>query len=190
MGSQRAKTAFELAMEKVAGMPKLNSEEIKEEHKKESIAKGQAIAQNYLQNIHHKTDIQNEIAAFSPDQEGYGRKSALECLSQALSLTNSQTSRHILDGIAALNPNVSTDAALKRLNNIIDAFQKELAATYVSMEKIEVKRLKKEGISGSAIKPNLKAQNSWQEKQAELTASHTDKLNNFQKSLLPPAMSG
>jgi len=185
MEGRKAKTAFELAMEKVAEMPKLNADEIEEEHKKESIAKGEAIAQHYLQNIHHKTDIQNEMTAFGPEQILTARISALRCLTQELSLTKPETSRHILDGIAALNPDVSTDTALKRLNHIIHDYQTELLAAYSSFEKTEVKNLKQEGISGSAVKPNLKALNSWQVKQAKLTASHTSKLDNFQKSLLP-----
>ncbi len=185
MEGRKAKTAFELAMEKVAEMPKLNLEEIKEEHKKETVDKGEAIAQRYLQNIHHKTDIKSEIAAFDPEQIEYAKNSALKILSQELSLAKPEISRHILEGISALNPNVSTDAALKSLNHVINDYQTELQSAYTSMEKAEVKRLKKEGISGSAVKPNLKAQNSWQVKRADLTASHTDKLDNFKKSLLP-----
>ena len=184
MEGRKAKTAFELAMEKVAEMPKLNSEEIKEEHKKAYIVKGEAIAHHYLQNIHRKTNISNEISAFDSEHMVYARDAALECLSRELGLTNPEISRHILEGVAALNPNIQIDAALARLNQIIADYHKELLAAYSSLEKTEVKNLKIKGISGSAVKPNLKAHNSWHKEQAELTVSHTRKLRIFQKSLL------
>ncbi|MBU2647179.1 hypothetical protein KKI24_20890 [bacterium] len=185
MGEGRVKTAFELAMEKVAEMPALNLEEIREEHKKESLSKGEAIARRYLQNIKRQTDIKSEIAAFEPEQRVFARNAALQWLSRELSLTQVEANRHILEGIASLNPDISVDLAMKRLNKVIDGFQKEIMAAYSLIEKSEINLLKKEGISGSAVKPNLRHHNTWLTKQAELTATHTGNLCQFQKTLLP-----
>ncbi|MFH2130290.1 MAG: hypothetical protein ABIK68_07935 [bacterium] len=185
MGEGRVKTAFELAMEKVAEMPALNLEEIREEHKKESISKGEAIARRYLQNIKRQTDIKSEIAVFEPEQRGFARNAALQWLSRELSLTQVDANRHILEGIASLNPDITVDSAMIRLNRIIDGFQKEIMAAYSLIEKSEINLLKKKGISGSAVKPNLKHHDVWLTQQTELTTTHTGKLDQFQRTLLP-----
>ncbi len=185
MEGHRVKTAFELAMDKVAEMPKLNAEEIREELKKESFAKGEAIARNYLRSIHRKLDIHGQLSALDPQQKAFAQKSALKCLSQELSLTHPETNRHTLDGIAILNPDISAESALKQLNHIIDRFQKELTIAYAAIEKSEGGRLKREGISGSAVKPNLKTLSVWLTKKAEVAATHTGKLYELQQTLLP-----
>ncbi len=184
MGEGKVKTAFELAMEKVDAMPKLNTEELKEERKKESIAKGETIAQKHLQNIHRKIDIRNEMSRFEEDQREFGSRAALRCLSQELSLTQSEQNRHILEGMAQLNETIKVDTALERLNQIIDDFRRTLMKAQSDIGKTESDRLKKEGIAGSAVKPNLKTNSAWQEKFAELSATYTGKLYEFQQTLI------
>jgi hypothetical protein len=185
MGDGRAKTAFELAMEKVAKMPKLNSEELNEERRKESIEKGEAIAQRYIQSTQRKTDIKSEIKAFSPEQEKTGKTAVLNCLSQALSMIQPEQNSHILAGMAAINPDISINVASEQLDKIIKAFHKELNSAFASVELSEIERLKAEGIAGSAVKPNMRASSLWQQKQAEMTAAYSGKLTEFQKTLLP-----
>jgi len=185
MGEGRAKTAFELAMEKVAEMPKLNSEELSEERRKESIEKGEAIAQRYLQSTQRKTDIKTEIKVFSPEQEKTGKLAALNCLSQTLSLIQPELNLHILEGMVAINPAISINTASEQLDKIIKTFHEELNGAFASVELSEIKRIKDEGIAGSAVKPNLRASSVWQQKQAELSAVHSGKLSEFQKTLLP-----
>ncbi len=185
MGERRAKTAFELAMEKVSKMPKLNSEELNEERKKESIEKGEAIAQRYIQSTQRKTDIKSEIKVFSPEQEKIGKTAVLKCLSQALSMIQPEQNSHILAGMAAINPDISINTASEQLDKIIEVFHKELNSAFASVELSEIKRLKDEGIAGSAVKPNLRASTAWHQKQEEVIAAYTCKLSEFQKTLLP-----
>lgn len=184
MGEERVKTAFELAMEKIDAMPSLNMDELNEERKKESIAKGEAIAQRYLQNRSRKTDIKGEVEAIKEEQRTFAQQAAMKCLSDGISLTQPELNQHIFEGMSLLNINISSDSAQKQMDRIINDFIGDVKKAQEAIEKSETDNLKKEGISGSAVRLNLKANPVWHETYAQLSATYTGKLYTLQKSLL------
>jgi len=68
MGEGRIKSAIELAMEKIAGMPSLHPEEIRRHHEKEIIARGEALAQKYLQIKGRRPALTEELSKYSEDE--------------------------------------------------------------------------------------------------------------------------
>lgn len=184
MGEGKVKTALELAMEKVNAMPKLDADALLEERKKESTDKGEAIAHKYLQNMHHKTDIRSDIYQIEGQQQEFVRSAALNSLVNELSLTQPEQNRHILEGIEQIYDGFSITRFQEKIDRIIDDFQKELQKAGSKVHRSLVDQLQKQGITGTAVTPNLTASAAWREKYAEISAGYTGKLYKLQSALI------
>ncbi len=177
MESKRVKTAIELAMEKVAQMPKLDSEEIEEQRRQEYFSHGESIANRYLQNTLRKDKIENELAAFEGEAARIVKSSLLSALKQSLGLQDAESNQRVLEAILTIDAETPFPDLMGELDGIIGEYKQQLQMEYTLLEKKERKRLKHRGISGSAIRPNLLETEDWQNKFEAVRQVYNSKLD-------------
>lgn len=155
MISKKVKTAFELAMEKIDKMPKLDKVEIEKQHESELFEKSEAIIIQYFQGHLKLQKLEKEISQFNAENRPVVRKSILKQLKDAIGVIDKDKNVKALAAIQQLDSNVDLAKIQEELNRIIQKYQHQRHKEYDNLGIEEQKRLQKMGISGSAVAPNL-----------------------------------
>jgi len=146
------KSALEIAMEKVSGMPRLTEEEVQLQKEREFLPRGVAIANRYLQGDLGEKDLQLEICRFQGREAEIVQKACLLTLCQAIKLEDNATSLRAVEGIQAARSNAGLVEIRQEIEAIFNEFNQQLDQKRDQFEMTEKEKLRQLGISGSAVK--------------------------------------
>jgi hypothetical protein len=177
MGEDRIKSALELAMEKVAGMPKLDPAEIRAQRERTFFEQGAVLAQKYLQSKGRNNPLSEELAKMPEADARWVKKGCFETLCRQIEL-DPEKNQPVFEALTAARPEVSLEQAQRRVQAVISDYLPAITAAYRDLEKKEKAALKKIGITGSAVYPNLPVNPRWRTAAAAVRES-------FQKRLQP-----
>ncbi|MBN2321859.1 MAG: hypothetical protein JXR49_22465 [Acidobacteria bacterium] len=170
---ERVKSALEIAMERISGLPELTPEEIAEQKEREYRPVGEALANKYMQEILDENDL---LSGFNDHQGVAGtivRRALVAHLCRSIQLDDFQATVRAMNGLCQLAGDAEgiREKANTAWTRILDDFENRKNKTLQENEASERERLNVLGISGSAVRPNLKDNESLKKKLDELHAS-------------------
>jgi hypothetical protein len=157
MSAREIKSTLEIAMEKMAKLPRLTPEEIREQKAKEFEPRGRAIAERCLEDVLQPADLEIELAKFQDEERELVWSGLQSTLCEAVALEDMGRSRRALEGLQALRPDAGLEERTRALEAIHAEYLDQRVRTLAEIEKRESEGLRALGISGSAIRPNPEA---------------------------------
>ncbi|MBU2512889.1 hypothetical protein KJ966_16240 [bacterium] len=170
------KSAIELAMEKVAKMPKIDSQEIEEHKKQEFMAVGEGLANQLLKGTLRRKNLQAELGKYDENKRKLVINSLLQVLKKTVNFEDPSVNQLVFEIIAEIEPKTNIEKINEELSLLIDDYQQQKQLDYALLVKEERNRLKEMGISGSAITPNIHETEIWKNKLGEILSSYQEKL--------------
>jgi hypothetical protein len=178
---EEAKSAFEIAMERISGLPRLTPEEITEQKEKEFKPIGQALCNKYLQNQIMEDELRAELSGCKGEKQDIVRRALIAGLCGSIQLEDIPKAEKALSGLALL---AAEDADFR------ETLQKEffrILRDYDSVRNIECKKyddiirgeLEHAGIRGSAVKPNPAANEGWLRSLSALRRAYEPRLDDL-----------
>jgi hypothetical protein len=163
------KSTMDLIMERIKGLSMSDEEKraIKEKDMKE---KTRGYLQKYLNSRMDLEALEKKMEAFDDQNRREARRSLIK---QCLDLIEPETDNARL--LAVLEKLGGVDAQL--LHGFLSKFHNELAGQKKEREEKSWAKLRGQGISGSAVVPNIKADPSWVQFQQERKEDFKKKLD-------------
>lgn len=167
---ETVKSALEIAMERISGLPELTPEEIAEQKEKEYRPVGEALANKYIQEILDDNDL---LSGFDDRQGVAGtivRRALVTHLCRSIQLEDYRATDRAMRGLCRLagDANPIRDKADAAWTRILDNFEQRKNKTLQEDEAAEKEKLRAVGISGSAVRPNLKDNESLKNEMEQL----------------------
>ena len=156
------KSAREIAMEKIARMQKLTTEEITEQQEREYKPRGEAIANKYMGSMLKVADLDIELNKYHGAEREIVKKSILSSLMQSISLEDNKQSQRAIAGMKILAPKADLEEISTEVSALFAEFHQEKERKYSIYEAAEQEKLRRLGISGSAVKAQLNGNRDWQ----------------------------
>jgi hypothetical protein len=184
---ERVKSALELAMEKISGLPELTPEEIAEQKEKEYGPVGEAIAAKYLNGTITNHALQAELDKHSQDAASIVRRALITCLCRELRLDNDgEFARRALQGVRPLASGSKDffEEAERDFQEILSEYMQEKEKRLRKFEIRAKEKLAKIWISGSALRPNLNVDRDWQRESIEIRHFFEQELERLRNSLI------
>jgi hypothetical protein len=180
----RIKSAWEIAMEKVANMPGLTREEVARQKEEEYKPVGEAIARKYLEGAIRGNDLPGELGKYRGSHGQIVKQAFVLILCQAIDLTQVDKGRRAIEGIRALaGAGTRFEELITEFAEISVEFERETQQKIEAIEVKERERLRSLGISGSAIRPNVMSGADWQDKKKRIEHGYGLRLDRLRKSL-------
>ncbi len=183
MGDEKIKSALELAMEKIAKMSELTSEEVIELKEKEYKPRGEAIANKYLGNALRGADLETELDKYQGKEREIVRKALLLTLCQSIELDDVEKSRRAMEGIQTLEKSARLEEVRREIEGVSSGFHHQRQEKYTRLEELERGKLKRLWLSGSAVKPSLKENADWQRELKGIQAIYDVRISNLKEKL-------
>ncbi len=169
MEEERVKSAFEIAMERISGLPKLTPEEIAAQKEKEFGPVGTSLAVTYMNGTIAGSELPIKLNRHQEDRRRIIRRALISSLCREMTLDGAkETAIRALGGIAQIAPE-KKDALRAAEEDYLKAVGEYEAARKEKFREFEVlagERMKGLGISGSAVRPNLAENEPWQKELA------------------------
>ncbi len=178
MEEERIKSALEIAMERISALPRLTPGEIAEQKEKEYGPLGEALCRKFLDGIVTGDKLPAELARYGAEQEPVVRRALVGALWQSIHIEDSRSARTALTAIASLNADNAgfLEEAGKSYQQIFDEFEKEKQEKLDEFASLANDAVKRTGVSGSAVKLNLKHNENWQRELGRIRQSYEPKL--------------
>ncbi len=180
---KRVKSALEIAMEKAASLPGFSQEEIMEQKQQEFQPRGAAIAHRYLEGVLRQRDLPTELSRYQGQEAEIVKKALLMTLCQSVKLEGLSISLRAVDGIQALQPDRDLAEAKKEIGAASVEFRKQVGESSGRYEAVEKERLRRLGISGSAVRPNLEESGAWQEELKRIRSGYDSRISKVKEGL-------
>ena len=186
MGEERIKSAFEIAMEKISGLPELTPEEIAGQKEKEFKPIGEALSRKYLTGIISERELQVELNRHDGDKSRIIRKAFITNLCLSIRLDDPSQGDKVLKGIAQLFSAKDTrfKKAERDLEEVMGGFKRESLRKIREFETMAREKIKEAGVSGSAVRPNVSAYGPWQDALLKLHKAYEPRLNKIINTLI------
>jgi len=179
---ERIKSALELAMERISGMPELTPEEKAAQKEKEYAPLGTALAVKYMGGMLDSGELPGALARYEGDAQRIVRRSLIAGLLGELRLdsTEGQVRRawNGLEQVAAAKKDV-LDGYMK----IVNEFEAAKEQSLMEFAAAANESLKALGISGAAVRPNLNENEQWKREVERLRQSFEPALERLRQSL-------
>ena len=147
------KSTMDIIMEKVKAIS-VTDEEKEAFQKREVEGKVRGFLQKYLDGLMDIDAITERVVQFNEKQESIAKEALKkECLHRMDPEADNSPLLEVLEHVAG--------EGTQSLHKILSEFHRNLDKKKRGMEKDFLKRLKKEGISGSAVIPNFEADPEW-----------------------------
>jgi len=179
---ERVKSAFELAMERISGMPELTPEEKAAQKEKEYAPLGTAIAVKYMGGMLDCNELPDALARYEGDAQRIVRRGLVAALCGELRLENNPGQvRRAWNGLEQVTA-AKTDA-LDGYAKIVNEFEAAKEKSLLEFASAANESLKVLGISGSAVRVNLNENEQWKQEVERLRQSFEPKLEQLRQSL-------
>ncbi len=184
-GEEKLKSALDIALERASKLGRMSDEEMVAAKEKEFAAAGESLAVRYLKGLPIR-DIELELAKRKENRQkvvGYlvsgliDRANPLDCdefkaVSAAI--------RHFI-GTSGVAPEIERLLAEYR-----DELEKALNKQRSLLEAAELEKLKRKGISGSAVVPNVEASAEWIRLKEDAISRYKKRLEELKVLLKAP----
>jgi len=181
--SKPIKCTLELAMERVAKLPKLTEAEIRERQETEYRPLGRAIAERFLRGELAESRLQVELCKHEGEPAEIVRRSFAERMCQSLDLEDAEITTRVLEASKVLVRDGRLDETASRLAETLRDYERQQQRERAKTEEAETARLRALGISGSAIRVNLQESEGWRERTSELERVFRPKLDEIRREL-------
>ncbi len=185
MEEERIKSALEIAMERISGLPRLTPEEIAAQKEREYWPIGESLAHRYLEGALPADQLKAEADRHEGEQGRIVRRALLRTLGGWIRLDDAPKAQQALAGMALFmtDKDLSGEAEV-RLRHILDAYEREKAEKAREFESISRGELLKKGISGSAVRPNLEQDEDWKQELVRIQEEYQPGLADLREMLL------
>ncbi len=185
MEEHRIKSALEIAMEKIARMPHLTPDELIKQKEREYRPIGEAIAKRYLESAIRGTELTGELGKYQGDEGRIVKRAFISSLCQATDFGDAARSRRAMEGVRILaGANSRFEEVRREFEEISGEFEQETRRRREVFETMEKVRLRRLGISGSAIKPDVREKEDWQQEWGRIQHEYDSRLDKLRKSLM------
>ena len=186
MEEERVKSALEIAMERISGLPELTPEEIAEQKEKEYRPVGEALTNKYMQDVLDENGFMYELNKHQGDSGAIVRRVFISSLCRAIQLEDFQATVKAMNGLCRLAGDAEgmRGKANAAWIGILDRFEQGKNTTLEKYEASEREKLDAVGISGSAVQPNLKENESLKKDLDGLRASLEPELGRLRAMFL------
>jgi predicted component of type VI protein secretion system len=183
---ERIKSALEIAMEKVSGLPELTAEEIAEQREKEYGPIGEAIAKKFLGGTLADGEILAELSRYSQEPRRIVRRELVAGLCRELRLDNErETAGRALSGMKQLASEKRGlfEAVAKDFLNIFSEFIEKKEKKFREFELLARELIENLGISGSAVRINMNENETWKQELNRIRESYEPRLKKLRNVL-------
>jgi hypothetical protein len=184
---EKIKSALEIAMEKVSGLPELTREEIEEQKEKEYGPVGEALAKKYLSGTISDGEISHELDRHTGAEGNIVRRALVAGLCREIRLENErEIGEKVLRGLKQLAS--EKDKEIKRIGDeyreTVEEFIKKKEKESRQFEILAMERFGKLGIAGSAVRLNLNEDANWKEQLYKLQNVYEPRLTDIRNRLM------
>ena len=183
MEQDRIKSAREIAMERMAGMPGLTPEELDEQREKEYRPRGVAIAGRYLDGTLRNSDLVRELRCYQGKDGEAVRKAFVSALCQSISLRDETKSVKAIEGIGTVAGNADLGEMTREMGVISGEFRQREEQRWTVYEDLARQKLGHLGISGSAVRPNVAESEEWRQELASIEAGYRERIESIREKL-------
>jgi hypothetical protein len=187
--AKQIKSSIELAMEKMAKLPKLTKDEIRERQEKEYGPQGRAIARELLTGALAETRLEIELFKHEDERGEIVRKAFSASLCQAINLEDAETTAKVCDAIKLLvhDDYLEETASLldgpEGLDGILRDYERQKQQELATIEEAESACVRDLGVSGSAIRLNPRENERWQQRWSELQQAFRPQVAEIKQEL-------
>jgi hypothetical protein len=181
--SKQIKSSIELAMEKMAKLPKLTKDEIRERQEKEYGPRGHAIAGEFLTGALAETRLEAELFKHEDEKGEIVRKAFSASLCRAIDLEDAETTAKVLEAIKLLLHDDYPEETASRLDGILRDYERQRQEELARMEEAESACLRDLRVSGSAIRLNPRENERWQQRWSELQQAFRPNADEIKQEL-------
>ncbi len=172
------KSSIELAMEKTRGLH-LSREEKEKLQEEELHSKAHNLVNRFLEVDFHLKEVEKELSKYDPPQRGKLEKLMFQYLTQAIQLDRDNDL--IFQGIEFFREN--SKKIIKKMRELIEGYRKREQKEYQKTEGDLLRKLERQGISGSAVQPKIEGSREWEEAIAKFRPTFEAQLHVLQKEL-------
>jgi hypothetical protein len=172
------KSSIELAMEKTKGL-RLSREEKEKLKEEELYSKAQSLVNRFLEVDFHLKEAEKDLGKYSPDQREHLENLMLHYLCEAIQLDRDNDL--IFQGVEAFQK--ESKNTIKKIQELIKTYRQRKEKEYKQTEKDLLKKLERQGISGSAVQPKIEGSQEWQDALAKFKPAIEDQLQVLKKEL-------
>jgi hypothetical protein len=181
--SGKIKSTLELAMEKAAKLPKLTDEEIRRRREQEYQPRGRAIAERFLAGDLSESEVGLELGKHHGEEGEIVRKAFLATLCRSIALEDGARLTRVFEGIEVLVRDDSLEEMVERFRGVFRDYEQQMQQELARTEEGETASLRELGVSGSAIRLDLRRSERWRERQSELLRRFRPKLDELRSEL-------
>lgn len=181
--AKQIKSSIELAMEKMAKLPKLTKDEIRERQEKEYGPQGQAIAGRFLAGDLPETRLEVELFKHEDERGEIVRRAFSASLCRAINLEDAETTARVLEAIKVLVHDDYPEETASRLDGILRDYERQRQQELATIEEAESACLSDLGVSGSAIRLNPQENERWRRRCGELQQAFRPKADEIRQEL-------
>jgi hypothetical protein len=187
VAKKEIKSTLEIAMEKVAKMPKLSPEEVLERREREFGPRGRGIARRYLDGALRLTDLEIEIGRFQDEERGVVTRALKSTLCDAIDLEEMDMSRNALEALKVLAKGTGLEDRARELEGIHAEYLRQREQALAEFEEGQKDRLRELGISGSAVRSNPEVSRDLQQRLGEIQQSFSSRIEDLKTGILQAA---
>ena len=173
------KSTLELAMERTKKF-EISEKEREEIKRKEILQKVASLFHRYREGHLPLNEILKEIERMEEKAAKMVKEDLLSQWIDALSLIDDD--ERLLKGIESLMGR-EIDDAKQKFDSLLSEYQKEKEKVKQELKAALVEILRKEGIDGSAVEPNIEAGDRWEKELLKLNRLYGAKLEEIKKEL-------
>jgi len=184
--AKQIKSSIELAMEKMAKLPKLTKDEIQERQEKEYAPQGQTLARELLTGVLAETRLEVELFRHEGEPGRIVRKAFSAALCQAIDLEDAETTTKVCNAIKLLVRDDYLEEAVSHsdsLDGILQDYERQKQQELATIEAAESARVRDLGVSGSAIRLNPRENERWHQKWSELQQAFRPQADEVKREL-------
>jgi hypothetical protein len=164
----KIKSSVELAMEKMAKLPRLTKEELRERQHREYEPRGRAIAARFLAGDLEATRLDAELSRYGDEPGRIVWRAFITALCQSIDLEDARASARVLEGVGELARDDRVRETSSRLSDLLRDYREQRQRRLQATQGAPDPRLRDLGLSGSAIRVNPDQNQAWLQARSEL----------------------
>ena len=134
--------------------------------------------------MYKNADLAVESSKYQGEEGEIVRKAFLSFLCRAIQLDEADKSRRAIEGIQALDKDFDFDGVKSEFEDISSVFNRERDKTYQKLEESQREILYGLGISGSAVRPNVKEKADFQNELNQMRAPYDMRIDMLKDKML------
>jgi hypothetical protein len=183
---EKIKSALEIAMERISGLPELTPEEIAEQKEKEYRPLGEALCQRFVGGIIGEEELRAALGRNEGEKGKIIRRACVRCLCRSVQIDDGPQSEKAIRGLASVSGESSgfwkkIGSHVRQLRYEFEQAKQTASGRYETLAR---EQLEKSGISGSSVKPNIAEDENWLEELRGIRENYDQKLAGMREEVL------